>query len=141
MVLFWVVLAALVVFVVAAVLVGREASRLAGEPPRPVFDVPEAVSWIGERLPFETAARLSHDDVRQIVLWSLDHLRLTALADGASDVLVADADTAAFVMERAAESGLDWSQSDVLAVLDAQAAYLEVIGAAGQQESPPDPGS
>jgi hypothetical protein len=39
------------VFAIAAVLVGREASRLAAAPPRPVFDMDEAVVWIADRLP------------------------------------------------------------------------------------------
>lgn len=122
-------LAAVAVFVIAAVVIGREAGRLAAAAPRPVFDEREAVAWVADRLPDDLSGRLSYDEVRAILLWGVDHLGAT----GDDQIVVADAETHAYVVERAAEAGLDLRDDDVQAVLDLEVAYLEVIGAAGPQ--------
>src|SRR5688572_23343172 len=124
-----IVLAVVVVFVIAAVTIGRETSRLAAASPRPVFDMDEAVEWIGDRLPFEVSASLSHDDVRQILQWSLDHLAVSA----DDEVLVVDEETLAYVQVRARGGGHTWTEAEIQAVLDAQLLYLEAIGAAGPE--------
>ena len=51
MALAFAVVGGLLVFVIAAVVVGRETGRLARQAPRPVFDVDEAVVWIADHLP------------------------------------------------------------------------------------------
>ena len=118
-------LAVVSVFVLAAVVVGREAHRLDAESPRPVFDMAEAVAWVGERLRFEIAARLSHDDVRVILERTLEWLPV-----GGEDDLVADEEAVAHVLA----AGGDWEDADVWAVLDLESTYLALIGAIG---SPP----
>lgn len=130
------VVGGLIVFVMAAVLVGREASRLAAAPPRPVFDVDEAVVWIADRLPESVSASLSHADVRQVLLWSVEHLRLVALEERVAE----EDETFGWVVDRAADADRDWSPLEVKAVLDAQAEYLQVIGAAAPSALPPDEG-
>lgn len=135
MTIVFLVVGALLVLVLAAVVIGREASRLAAAPPRPVFDVDEAVVWIADRLPASVAAQMSHAEVRRILLWSVEHLAVLA-----SDDRVAEEDeTFGYVVDRAAEADEDWGPMEVKAVLDAQAEYLEAIGAAGRQEMPPGP--
>ena len=124
-----IVLAVVAVFVIAAVTIGRETSRLAEQSPRPVFDMDEAVEWIGDRLPFEVSAQLSHDDVRQILQWSLDHLAVSA----DDEVLVVDEETLAYVQVRARDSGHGWTEREIRSVLEAQLTYLEAIGAAGPE--------
>lgn len=125
----FVVLAAVLVFVIAAVAVGRETGRLATASPRPVFDMDEAVEWVAERLPDSVTAQLSHGDVRQIMQWSLDQLSVTP----EDEVLVVDDETLAYVQVRAREGGFDWTEGQIQAVLDVQLGYLEVIGAAGPE--------
>ena len=129
-----VVLGAVVVFVIAAVVIGREARRLDEAPPRPVFDVDEAVVWIADRLPEEMTAQRSHAEVRRILLWSIEHLTELARQDRVAD----ETETFGYVVDHAAEAGLDWDSIEVKWVLDLQAEYLEVIGAVGRQEMPPD---
>ncbi len=129
-----VVVAALLVFVIAAVVIGRETSRLAAAPPRPVFDVDEAVVWIADRLPESVSSQLSHGDVRRILLWSVEHLSVLA----AEDRVAEEDETFGYVVDRAAEHDEDWGPMEVKAVLDAQADYLQAIGAAGRQEMPPE---
>jgi hypothetical protein len=125
-----IVLAVVIVFVIAAVTIGREGARLAAQSPRPVFDLDEAVEWIGDRLPFEVGAQLSHDDVRQVLQWSLDHFAVAA----GDEVLVVEDETLAYVQVRARERGFDWTEQQIQAVLDAQVAYLDAIGAVGPAE-------
>jgi hypothetical protein len=130
-VLVFAVLAAVIVFAIAAVAIGREARRLDAEPPRPVFDVDEAVDWIGDRLPFEVSAVLNHDDVRQILRWSLDQLAVRV----EDEVLVVDDEAIAYVQVRARDAGFDWSEGQIQAVLEREVDYLRVIGAIKPEES------
>jgi hypothetical protein len=134
MTVLFIVLGGVLVFVIAAVVIGRETMRLAVAPPRPVFDVDEAVVWIADRLPSDVTAELSHADVRQLLLWSVEHLRVLALEDR----VAGEDETLVFVVDRAVEDGRDWSPAQVRAVLDAEAEYLQVIGATGPQNVPPD---
>jgi hypothetical protein len=132
-----VVVGALVVFVIAAVVIGRETGLLAAAPPRPVFDVDEAVVWIADRLPPEVTAQRSHAEVRRILLWSVEHLSELARQERVAE----EEETFGYVVDHAAEAGLGWEPLEVKWVLDLQAQYLEVIGAAGRQEMPPESGT
>ncbi|HEX9968976.1 MAG TPA: hypothetical protein VGB03_02470 [Acidimicrobiales bacterium] len=133
------------VFAIAAVVVGREARRLDAEPPRPVFDLDEAVEWVAEHLPFEVSAVLSHDDVRRIIDLNLEFFRSKAAsgnghAPSATDtpVVVGGAETVDYVLRRAAALGESYTAPQVHAVLDAQMTYLEAIGAIGPEAPEPD---
>ncbi len=53
------VAAAVLVFVLAAVVVGREARRLDAVAPRVIYNVDEAVEFVSARLPDATQARLT----------------------------------------------------------------------------------
>ena len=65
----------------AAYAVMRVSSRLAHTRARAVYDLFEAVDFVAERLPDALSAKLSYDDVQEIVLlWRLDHLRLRGSA-------------------------------------------------------------
>jgi hypothetical protein len=138
MVLVWVVVALAAVFVIAAVVIGREATRLQGEAPRPVFDLEEATEWVAANLPFEVAAELTHDDVSHILRWNLEFFRAQgATANGhgpdapPDQVVVAGSETVAHVLAQARTLDRTYTAPQVLAVLDAQMAYLEAIGALG----------
>lgn len=130
-------------FAIAAVVIGREARRLDAVPPRPVFDLDEAVDWVAEHLPFEVSAVLSHDDVRRIIDLNLEFFRMKATSGNghapASEgpVVVGGAETVEYVLRRAAALGETYTAPQVHAVLDAQMTYLEAIGAIGP-EAPPD---
>lgn len=123
------------VFVIAAVAVGRESNRLSAQPPRPVFDLDEAVAWVADTLPFEVSAVLSHEEVHQILGWSLQRLQMGEAPAEADDlVVVSGSETADFVLAQAQAAGFDCSLAQVQAVLEAQLAYLQTIGAAGLTE-------
>ena len=71
MVVVWGALALAIVFVVAAVAIGREAHRLDAQPPSPPVNLDEEVAFVAERLPFEVSAALSYADVRTILEWQI----------------------------------------------------------------------
>lgn len=146
MVLLWSVLVVALVFVIAAVVVGREARRLDRQPPRPLFDLDDAVTWVAQHLPFEVTAVLSYDDVRRILDWHLEYLRLRGVSSNGhgpqakGPIVVGGAETVDYVLQKAEASGVGYTPSQVHAVLDAQMTYLEAIGAVGPlgpDESPP----
>ena len=137
------VLAVLVVFVIAAVVVGREARRLDAVPPRPVFDRDESVAWVADHLPPAVTAELSYDDVSRICDWNLEYFRSKGGSGNGSaphaagaPVVVGGAETVEYVLARAQEAGSPYTSAQVHAVLDAQLAYLQAIGAVGP-EAPP----
>ena len=149
MVWIFVVVAAVLVFVIAAVTVGREAFRLGHQPPPTIFDVDEAVAQVADDLPFESQARLTYDEVRQLIRAELDHLeRSGVLAEPGSDVVLpggdtpdvvlADDESVAVVLGRAEELGLDVTDEDVYRVITSLPVYLAGIGAVGPPAEPGD---
>jgi hypothetical protein len=133
------VIVLVIVFGIAAVVIGREARRLDAVPPNPVFDLNEAVVWVAEHLPFEVSAVLSHDDVRQIIDWNLEYFRTKGVSGNGHStrtegpVVVGGAETVDYVLHRANAQGSPYTAVQVHAVLDAQMTYLEAIGAIGPE--------
>jgi hypothetical protein len=68
------ILGLVIVVVIGLVVLGRETARLADVARPAVFDLTEAVDFIADRLPYETQARISHDDVRWVLLADADLL-------------------------------------------------------------------
>ena len=142
MIVVFAVAALLIVFVIAAVVIGREARRLGNVPPRPVFDFEEAVEWVCRHVSDEVAAELTPDDVRQIINWHLEYFRLKGVSSNGhgiqseAPVVVGGAETVDFVLMRAQSAGFAYTPAQVHAVLDAQMTYLEAIGAIGPVDPP-----
>lgn len=144
------VVGALLVFAVAAAFVGTEAFRLGHTPTTTVFDLDEAVQYVGAGLRDETASGLTFDEVRSLISFSLEHFRskgITAMPgeeldfSGEGPIVVADDDAVAVVLGRADDVGLEVTDVAVLEVLDLLLAHLVEIGAVGPVVPPPiDPG-
>ena len=138
--LFFGVLAVAAVFAIAAVVIGREARRLATKPPGRVFEFEDAVTWVCDHVGPEVAAVLSPDDVRQILNWHLEFFRMKGVSsnghssDSDGPVVVSGAETVDFVMMKAEAAGSPYTPTQIHAVLDAQMGYLEDIGAVGPVE-------
>ena len=128
----------------AAYAVMRVSSRLAHTRARTIYDLLEAVEFVADRLPDSMSAKLSYDDVQEILLWRLDHLRLQGSAtygraditateaEGQDeDVVTSDDDSVDYVLAKATESGRDIDALDVVMVLDLESQYLQAIGALG----------
>jgi len=136
------VLAALIVFAIAAGTVGRETFRLGHQPPSTIFDMDEAVHHVADALSEDAQGRLTYDDVRRLVIAQIDHLQdKGVLARHGSDValpggdtpevVLSDDDSVAVVLGRAEEEGLEVTDEDVFRVVSALHSYLEEIGAVG----------
>jgi len=131
-----------IVFIIAAVVIGRESKRLGNVAPRPVFDFEEAVEWVCRHVSDDVAAVLTPDDVRQIINWHLEYFRLKGVssnghgAHSEGPVVVGGAETVDFVLMKAQSAGSEYTPAQVHAVLDAQMTYLEAIGAIGPVDPP-----
>lgn len=125
------------VLVMGLVVVGRETARLADAGKPAVFELYEAVDYIADRLPPDTQARLSHDDVRWILLADADQLddsTHTGNHDSPRGAQVVDeVDAVARIITVADRSDRDLDDGDVAAVLDGRLDYLAAIGAVGPE--------
>ncbi|WP_421120708.1 hypothetical protein ACE2AJ_05220 [Aquihabitans daechungensis] len=130
-----------IVVVIGLVVLGRETARLSDVARPAVFDMTEAIDFIADRLPAETQARISHDDVRWILLADADLIEdataeeLEEVAAGLEEQRqVVDEDAAvARILDLADGSGRDLADEDIVAVLDGRLAYLDAIGAIGPE--------
>jgi len=142
------VLAALASFVIAAVVIGREARRLDSVAPRAVYDLDQAIEFVADRLPAETQARLTFDELRVLLKlhmrWIHDKgLQPADVIDrpqGITDVIVLGEETlTAYLLGKAEESRIEvLDDVDVVHVVRAHLAYFEMIGAVGPSASSND---
>lgn len=145
---FWVVLAAVVCFAIAAATIGGVTGSLARRPRRSVYDLEEATEFVAERLPAEVTAQLSYDDVEAVLSAHCDYLAAKGIAsprtaeDIGTDLVVVPGDEPiAWVIGRLESQGIAIADEHVVAVLDAEEDYYRAIGAIGPKvEGPPDPG-
>lgn len=137
--------AAVLVFVIAAVVVGREARRLDAVSPRSIYDVDEAVAYVADRVPESSQARLTPEEVRQLLRIHMGRLHRFGLqpadvTDRRQDIVVPtfleEVDEVAYVIGGADANKLDVTDEDVAAVVDAHLAYLDLIGAVGPPVGP-----
>jgi hypothetical protein len=134
---------ALLVFAIAAAFVGSETFRLGHETPSAIFDMDEALQEVGEALPDEVQARLTFDELRRLIMASLQHLESKGLAAAPGrdvrvigerdEVVVADDDAVAVVLGAVDNEGLEVSDEDAYEVIRGLLAYLRRIGALGPE--------
>jgi hypothetical protein len=137
----FVVAAAVVVFVIAAVVVGREAHRLDSVAPRSVYMIDEVLEFVAEYLPPETQARLTPEELEQLLTFHMRWLHAkglqpTNVIDRRQDinnlVVVGEDDLTAYLLGEADAAGIEIIDDvDVVNVVDAHLAYFEAIGAVG----------
>ena len=135
------IVSAFAVFVIAAVVVGREAQRLDMVAPRVIYDIDQAADYVARALPGNTQARLTMDEVRQLLLahlsWMNDKgltpLDVTDRVQNISIPVVVDEDTlAAYLLKEASRRGVEiLDDVDVVHVADAHMGYFAAIGAVG----------
>jgi putative Ca2+/H+ antiporter (TMEM165/GDT1 family) len=135
------VVSALAVLVIAAVVVGREAQRLDMVAPRVIYDIDEAAEFVARTLPQSTQARLTMEEVRQLLMAHLSWMNERELmpldvTDRVQDIeipVVLDKTTlTAYLLDAATKRGVDiLDDVDVVYVADAHMGYFAVIGAVG----------
>ena len=67
------------VFVIAAVVIGREARRLDAVAPRAVYELEDAVAFVAARIPAGSQARLTFDEVRLLLVTHMRWLHARGL--------------------------------------------------------------
>ena len=133
------------VIAIAAVVVVREAGRLAKEPPPALFDLEEAYEWVVEHVPDDVAATLTPDDVRQILDLQVEFFKRKGVSGNGSSgqpagsVVIGGAETVDYIIERATATGDAYLPEQVHAVLETQLSYLRAIGAIGPSAGPDEP--
>ena len=65
------IVAALLVFAIAAVIIGREARRLDSVAPRAVYELEQATQFVADNLPSETQARLTFAELRKLLVFHM----------------------------------------------------------------------
>lgn len=135
------VLSVVGVFVIAAVVVGREARRLDAVAPRVVYQIDEAVSFVADAIPPDTQARLTEVEVRALLLGHVNWLAernmvprdvIDRRQDIDAPLVVDETHLAAFLLDEATKRGVELLDDvDVVHVLDAHNAYFAAIGAVG----------
>jgi hypothetical protein len=140
--------AAVCVFIIAAVVIGREARRLDAVAPRAVYEIEEAVDFVADRLPGQTQARLTPDELRQLLVLHMRWLHAQGLqpdkvVDREQDiremVLITEDQLSAYLLAQAEIAGVELLDDvDVVHVVTAHLAYFEAIGAVGPTASSND---
>ncbi len=139
--LIYLVAAVVAVFVIAAVVVGREAHRLDAVAPRSVYIPEEAAEFVAEYLPDESQARLTPNDLEQLLTFHMRWLHSKGLQptnvvdrrqDITTPVVISETNLTAYLLGQAERNGVDIiSDVDVVNVVDAHLAYFQAIGAVG----------
>jgi hypothetical protein len=134
-----------VVFVIAAVSIGREARRLDAVAPRAVYMLDDAVAFVAAQLPAESQARLTFDEVQQLLVAHMRWLHAKGLQprdvidrqQDIDDELVVSEDTiTAWLLGEAERLQIELLDDvDAVRVVQAHLAYFEEIGAVGPKAS------
>ena len=137
------VLAALGVFVIAAVAVGREAHRLDAVAPRVVYQLDEAVDFVCDRLPEQSQARLTPGEVQQLLVFHMRWLHEQGLQPDdvvdarqsiAEPLVITEDALTAWLLGQAEANGVELLDDvDAVNVVEAHLEYFEAIGAVGPQ--------
>jgi len=137
------VFAAVATFVIAAVVVGREARRLDSVAPRSVYIVDEAVEFVAEFLPESSQARLTPDELEQILTFHMRWLHSKGLQpsnvvdrrqDIAMPVVVREDTLVGYLIGESERNAIEIIDDvDIVNVVDAHLAYFAAIGAVGPE--------
>lgn len=143
MLLIFIIVAAIAVFAIAAVVVGREAHRLDAMAPRAVYRLDEATDFVCDRLPVESQARLTPGEVEQLLVFHMQWLHAQGLQPDKVDdqrqaideqVVVTEDALTAYLLGEAERNDVDLLDDvDAVNVVEAHLAYFQAIGAVGPQ--------
>ena len=137
----FIVAGAIATFVIAALVVGREARRLDAVAPRSVYMIDDAVDFVADRLPRETQARLTPEELEQLLTFHMRWLHAKGLQpsnvidrrqDIAELVVVGEDTLVGYLLGEAERNVIEIIEDvDVVNVVDAHLAYFAAIGAVG----------
>ena len=139
------IIAALLVFVIAAVIVGREARRLDSVAPRAVYELEQATQFVADNLPSETQARLTFAELRKLLVFHMRWLHDKGLQpagvvdrqqDIVDEVVIDEQTLTAYLLDAAEKNNIEiLDDVDAVYVVKAHLKYFDAIGAIGPQSN------
>ena len=110
------IIAAALVFAIAAVIIGREARRLDGVAPRAVYELEQATQFVAENLPSETQARLTFAELRKLLVFHMRWLHDKGLQpagvvdrqqDIVNEVVIDEQSLTAYLLDAAEKNNIE----------------------------------
>ncbi len=139
--IFAIILATLLVFAIAAVTVGREARRLDSFAPRAVYELEQATKFVADRLPSDSQARLTFEELRKLLVFHMRWLHDNGLQplgvidrrqDIVEEIVISEETVAAYLLGAAEKNRIEILEDvDVVHVVQAHLDYFDAIGAVG----------
>jgi hypothetical protein len=136
-----------IVFVLAAVVVGREARRLDAIAPRAVYIDAEAVDYVAATLTTEAQGWVTPEELAELLrahlfwLWSRG-LQPDKVVDQRQHidrpVVMDDVGAIGYLIGEAERLGIDVDDSAIAQILEGHLGYLDAIGAIGPTAEDPD---
>jgi hypothetical protein len=137
----YIVAAAVSVFLIAALTIGREARRLDAMAPRAVYQLEQAADFVAMSLPESTQARLTMEELEQLLVMHMNWLHSKGLLpakavdqrqDISTPIVVTEDSLIAYLLGESDKAGIQiMDDVDLVNVTDAHLAYFDAIGAVG----------
>ena len=141
MIWLFIVLAAVGVFLIAALTIGREARRLDAMAPRAVYQLEQATDFVAMSLSETTQARLTMEELEQLLVMHMNWLHSKGLLpdkavdhrqDDTTRLVVTEESLIAYLLGESDKAGIQIIDDvDLVNVTEAHLAYFEAIGAVG----------
>ena len=141
MIWLFIVLAAVGVFLIAALTIGREARRLDAMAPRAVYQLEQATDFVAMSLSETTQARLTMEELEQLLVMHMNWLHGKGLLpdkavdhrqDDTTRLVVTEESLIAYLLGESDKAGIQIIDDvDLVNVTEAHLAYFDSIGAVG----------
>ena len=141
MIWLYIVAAAVSVFLIAALTIGREARRLDAMAPRAVYQLEQAADFVAMSLPESTQARLTMEELEKLLVLHMNWLHSKGLLpakavdqrqDISTPIVVTEDSLIAYLLGESDRAGIQIIDDvDLVNVTDAHLAYFDAIGAVG----------
>lgn len=143
MIWLYIVAAAVSVFLIAALTIGREARRLDAMAPRAVYQLEQAADYVAVSLPEATQARLTMEELEKLLVLHMNWLHSKGLLpakavdqrqDISTPIVVTEDSLIAYLLGESDKAGIQiMDDVDLVNVTEAHLAYFDAIGAVGPQ--------
>lgn len=143
MIWLYIVAAAVSVFLIAALTIGREARRLDAMAPRAVYQLEQAADYVAMSLPVVTQARLTMEELEKLLVLHMNWLHSKGLLpakavdqrqDISTPIVVTEDSLIAYLLGESDKAGIQiMDDVDLVNVTEAHLAYFDAIGAVGPQ--------
>ena len=141
MIWLFIVIAAVGVFLIAALTIGREARRLDAMAPRAVYQLEQAADFVAMSLPESTQARLTMEELEKLLVMHMNWLHGKGLLpdravdqrqDDSTRLVVTEESLIAYLLGESDKAGIQIIDDvDLVTVTEAHLAYFDAIGAVG----------